>query len=134
MTSLTRNNKWIAFHNGRPLPDLTLDWIIDSALRGKMTPSGARLLLIPDIRKGPEDSSGLRQIGKFRRSDCLTLKQLMRKMGKARLRQKEQKTAKKHEANQSIKNSKIQSGTTVSDCHFLHKRVSFEVLESGASR
>ena len=40
MTSLTRN-KWIAFHNGRPLPDLTLDWIIGSALRGKITPSNA---------------------------------------------------------------------------------------------
>ena len=37
MTSLTRNN-YIAFHNGHLLPDLTVEWIVGSALRGKMTP------------------------------------------------------------------------------------------------
>ena len=80
--------KYIAFNNGELVPDLTLAWIIDAALRGRMTPSGMKLLLIPDTRKGPEDASGLRHIGKFRKSDCITLKQLIRKMGKARLRQK----------------------------------------------
>ncbi len=78
----TNRYKYIAFHNGRLLPDLTLAWIIDAAIRGSMTPSGAQLLLIPDTRKGPPDTSGLRQIGKFRKSDCLTLKQLIRKIGK----------------------------------------------------
>ena len=120
MTSLTRNN-YIAFHKGHLLPDSTLAWILDAASRGLITPIGKNLLLIPDTRKGPEDASGLRSIGKFRKSDCLTLKQLIRKMGKARLRQKERKTAKKHEINQSIKNRKTRSGTTPLDCHFLHK-------------
>ncbi len=113
--------KYIAFSNGELLPDISLDWIIDAALRGRMTPSGRKLLLIPDTRKGPEDASGLRHIGKFRKSDCITVKQLIRKMGKARLRQKERKTVKKHELNQSIKNRKIRSGTTPSGQGFLHK-------------
>ena len=113
--------KYIAFNNGELVPDLTLAWIIDAALRGKMTPGGKNLLLIPDTRKGPEDASGLRSIGKFRKSDCLTLKQLIRKMGKARLRQKERKTAKKHELNQSIKNRKTQSWAAPLDCQIRHK-------------
>ena len=131
MTSLTRN-KYIAFNNGELLPDLTLAWIIDAALRGKMTPSGRKLLLIPDTRKGPEDASGLRSIGKFRKSDCLTLKQLIRKMGKARLRQKERKTVKKHEVNQSIKNRKIRSRVMLSDCHFLHKEWDVNELKNAS--
>ncbi len=117
-----RKNKYIAFSNGELLPDISLDWIIDAALRGRMTPSGEKLLLIPDTRKGPEDAYGRRQIGKFRKSDCLTLKQLMRKMGRLKLRQKERKTVKKHQVNQSIKNSKIRSGVMLSDCRFLHKQ------------
>ena len=121
MTSLARNNKWIAFHKGRLLPDLSLAWIVDAAKRGLITPSGEELLLIPDTRKGPPDASGLRQIGKFRKSDCITLKQLIRKISKPRLLPKRAKTAKKHEANQSIKNCKIRSGTYLSDCDFLHK-------------
>ena len=32
MKSVTRNNKWIAFHNGRLLPDSTLECIVDAAL------------------------------------------------------------------------------------------------------
>ena len=124
--------KYIAFNNGELLPDLTLAWIIDAALRGRMTPGGKKLLLIPDTRKGPEDASGLRHIGKFRKSDCLTVKQLIRKMGKARLRQKERKTAKKHEPNQSIKNRKIRSGTYLSDCHFLRKERAVNELKNAS--
>ena len=120
MTSLAQH-KYIAFKNGELLADITLEWIIDAALRGKMTPSGEKLLLIPDTRIGPADTSGLRHIGKFRKSDCLTLKQLMRKMGRSRIRQKGRKTAKKKEVNQCIKNRKIQSGPTPLDCRFLHK-------------
>ena len=131
MTSLTQK-KYIAFHNGRLLPDLTLDWIIGSALRGRMTPSGRKLLLIPDTRKGPEDTSGLRQIGKFRKSDCLTVKQLIRKMGKARLRQKERKTAKKHELNQSIKNRKRRADITPSGSGFLHKERGLNELKNAS--
>ena len=77
-----QKNRYLAFYNGHLLPDVILDWIIDAALRGLMTPSGAQLLLIPDTRKGSPDTFGLRHIGKFRKSDCLTLKQLMRKIGK----------------------------------------------------
>ncbi len=112
--------KYIAFSNGELLPDITLAWIIDAALRGRMTPSGRKLLLIPDTRKGPEDPYGRRQIGKFRKSDCLTLKQLMRKMGRLGIRPKGRKTAKKHELNQSIKTRKTRSGTTPLGQGFLH--------------
>jgi len=124
--------KYIAFSNGELLPDISLDWIIDAALRGRMTPSGRKLLLIPDTRKGPEDASGLRHIGKFRKSDCITVKQLIRKMGKARLRQKERKTAKKHELNQSIKNRKIRSDITPSGSGFLHKERGVDELKNAS--
>ncbi len=44
-------DKYIAFRNGYLLSDSVLAWIIDAAVRGSMTPSGAELLLIPDTRK-----------------------------------------------------------------------------------
>lgn len=120
--------KYIAFHNGHLLPDLTLAWIIDAAVRGSMTPSGAQLLLIPDTRKGPPDTFGLRQIGKFRKSDCLTLKQLIRKIGKTETLPLNAKKAKNGLQNikqiNALKTRKMQktrSDTTPSDCHFLHK-------------
>ena len=120
--------KYIAFHNGHLLPDVILEWIIDAALRGKMTPSGEKLLLIPDTRKGPEDPSGLRSIGKFRKSDCITLKQLIRKIGKTETLSLKAKKAKNGAKNVSefsaLKTSKIRktrSGTYLSDCHFLLK-------------
>ena len=121
-------NRYIAFHNGRLLSDSILEWIIDAALRGLMTPSGAKLLLIPDTRKGPPDTFGLRHIGKFRKSDCLTLKQLIRKIGKTEalpLKAKKAKNGlqniKQIKALKTRKMQKTRSGTTPSDCHFLHK-------------
>ena len=72
--------KFIAFHKGYLLSDSILVWIIDAAQRGLMTPSGAKLLLIPDTRKGPPDTFGRRIIGKFLKSDCFTVKQLIRKL------------------------------------------------------
>lgn len=120
--------KYIAFHNGRLLPDLTLAWIIDAANRGSMTPSGAQLLLIPDTRNGPANTSGLRHIGKFRKSDCLTLKQLIRKIGQIETLPKLAKKAKNGLQNikqiKGLKTRKMQktrSGTTPSDGDFLHK-------------
>ena len=117
--------KYIAFHNGNLLPDLTLAWIIDAAIRGSMTPSGAQLLLIPDTRKGPPDSFGLRHIGKFRKSDCLTLKQLIRKIGKTEtlpLKAKKAKNGlqniKQINALKTRKMQKTRSRTTPSDGHF----------------
>jgi len=124
----TNRYKYIAFHNGRLLPDLTLAWIIDAAIRGKMTPSGAQLLLIPDTRKGPPDSFGLRHIGKFRKADCLTLKQLIRKIGKTETLPLKAKKAKNGLQNikqikvlRTRKMQKTRPDTTASDCHFLHK-------------
>ena len=114
--------KYIAFHNGHLFPDVTLAWIIDAAVRGSMTPSGARLLLIPDTRKGPPDTFGLRQIGKFRKSDCLTLQQLIRKIRQSRtLPKSAKKRTKNPYQNNALKTAKTQSGTRVSDADFLHK-------------
>ena len=85
-----RNSRpqFIAFHNGHLITDYILDYIIDAAMRGLMTVSAEKLLLIPDTRKGPADLFGLRFIGKFLKSDCITLKQLNRKMRKSPNRQK----------------------------------------------
>ena len=121
-------NRYIAFHKGRLLCDSTLAWIIDAAIRGLMTPSGTQLLLIPDTRKGPPDSFGLRQIGKFHKSDCLTLKQLIRKIGKSSTLPNSAKKAKNGLQNikeikalKTPKRQKTRPDTTASDCHFLHK-------------
>ncbi len=120
--------KYIAFNHGRLLADATLALIIDAAIRGLMTPSGAQLLLIPDTRKGPPDTFGLRQIGKFHKSDCLTLKQLIRKIGKTETLPLKAKKAKNGPQNikqiKELKTRKMQktrSRTTPSDCRFLHK-------------
>jgi len=120
-------NRYIAFHKERLLSDSTLEWIINAALRGLMTPSGAKLLLIPDTRKGPPDSFGLRQIGKFHKSDCLTLKQLIRKIGKsstlpnsAKKAKNGLKNTKQIKALKTRKMQKTRTGTTASDSHFLH--------------
>jgi len=75
-----KRQKFIAFYKGQLISDSILVWILDAARRGKMTQAGASLLLIPDTRQGPADSSGLRHIGKFRKADCLTLKQLIRRI------------------------------------------------------
>ncbi len=128
MTSVTRNNKWIAFHEGRLLPDVTLAWIIEFAMRGVMTPAAKNLLLIPDTRKGPPDSFGLRHIGKFKKADCLTLKQLIRKIGQIETLPKLAKKAKNGLKNikeinklKTRKMQKTRTDTTAADCHFLHK-------------
>ncbi len=131
--------KYIAFHNGHLLPDSTLEWIIDAAIRGSMIPSGAQLLLIPDTRKGPPDTFGLRHIGKFRKSDCLTLKQLIRKISKIETLPLEEKKAKNGLQNtkqiKALKTRKMQktrTGTTPSDCHFLHKERGVNELKNAS--
>ena len=123
----TNGYKYIAFHNGRLLSDSNLKWIINAALRGLMTPSGAQLLLIPDTRKGPTDSSGLQHIGRFPKSECLTLKQLLRKISKSStlpLKAKKAKNglqkSKQINALKTRKMQKTRTGTTASDSHFLH--------------
>ncbi len=135
----TNRYKYIAFHNGRLLPDLTLAWIIDAAIRGLMTPNGAKLLLIPDTRKGPTDTFGLRQIGKFRKSDCLTLKQLIRKIGKTLalpLKAKKAKNGlqniKQINALKTRKMQKTRSRTTPSEGQFLHKERGVNELKNAS--
>ena len=75
--------KWVAFDGyGRLIPDDLLLLIIDQALRGKMTQSAEDLLLVPDTRKGRPDASGLREMGRVRKKDCITLGQFSRKLRK----------------------------------------------------
>ncbi len=131
--------KYIAFHKGRLVPDLTLAWIIDAAIRGSMTPGGAQLFLIPDTRTGPPDTFGLRQIGKFRKSDCLTLKQLIRRIDKTQtlpLKAKKAKNGlqniKQINALKTRKMQKTRSGATPSDCHFLHKEQGVNELKNAS--
>ena len=81
LTLKTRiRGKYIAFHKGALLSDYIIGYIINAAMRGLITATGERLLLIPDVRNGPADMFGLRLIGRFRKSDCTTLKQLIRKI------------------------------------------------------
>jgi hypothetical protein len=75
--------KWVAFDSwGRLIPDHTLSLIIDQALRGKMTQSAENILLIPDTRKGRPDASGLQEMGRVRKKECITLGQFSRKIRK----------------------------------------------------
>ncbi len=128
MTSLARAQKYIAFNHGDLLADPILELIISAALRGSMTPSGAQLLLIPDTRNGPTDPSGLRQIGKFRKADCLTLKQLvLQNRRKSRLRKKTKNRSKKDNEISDIKTPKSRSGTQVSERDFLQKDTGSDV-------
>ena len=114
--------KYIAFHKGAPLSDSILDYIINAAMRGVMTATGERLLLIPDVRKGPADILGLRLIGKFRKADCATLKQLIRKIRQSKVLPKSSKKRQKNTyENNALKTAKTRSGTTPSDCHFLQE-------------
>ena len=114
--------KYIAFHNGELITDHILEYIIDAALRGLMTPSGSKLLLIPDTRQGPADISGLRHVGKFRKADCLTVKQLICKIRRSKTLPKTAKNRSKNtKKNSALKTAKTRSGSQVSDCYFLQK-------------
>jgi hypothetical protein len=74
--------KWVAFHNGNLVPEDILSRIMDQALRGEMTEAAKDLLLIPDTRRGRPDTSGLREMGRVKRKDCLTLAQFARRFKK----------------------------------------------------
>ncbi len=131
--------KYIAFNHGRLLPDATLALIIDAAMRGLMTPSGAQLLLVPDTRKGPPDSFGLRHIGKFKKADCLTLKQLIRRIGQIETLPKLAKKAKNGLKNskgiKALKTRKMQKTQTdgvVPVCEKLHKERGVNELKNAS--
>jgi hypothetical protein len=118
---------YIAFYKGHLIRDHILDNIIGAARRGLMTEAGEHLLLMPDTRRGPADVSGLREIGPFRKSDCLTLKQLINRERRNRgLRRIAKKRAKKPNSINNIKNAKTESGTQVSETDFVHNDSSAE--------
>lgn len=79
--------KWIAFDPDkrwlRLLRDDNLQYIIDRALDGDITKFGEQLLLMPDRREGKPDVCGVYKIGAIKKSECLTLKQLVRKIRKS---------------------------------------------------
>ena len=134
-----KRQKFIAFYKGHLISDSILEWILDAARRGKMTQAGANLLLIPDTRQGPADSSGLRHIGKFRKSDCLTLKQLNRRIRQSKalpLKAKKPKNGlqnnKQIKALKTRKMQKTRTGTTASDGYFLHKGRGVNELKSAS--
>ena len=117
LRAATKGTGFIAFYNGKLVSDHILKNIIGAARRGLMTKAGENLLLMPDTRTGPPDSSGMRHIGPFRKSDCLTLKQLMRKERKHReLRRKPKKQSKNDSQFRDLDSAKLQGGTQVSDC------------------
>ena len=122
LTKTRIHGKFLAFHKGAPLSDYILDYVINAAMRGLMTATGKRLLLIPDVRKGPADVFGLRVIGRFRKADCTTLKQLIRKIRQSKeLPKSAKKRTKNPYQNNALKTAKTQSGIRVSDADFLHK-------------
>ena len=132
---------FIAFHKGELITDYILEYIIGAALRGLMTLSGSKLLLIPDTRTGMPDTFGLRLIGRFRKSDCLTLKQLIRKIGKTKtlpLKAKKAKNGlqniKQIKALKTRKMQKTRSGTRVSNCDFLHKERGVNEIKNASVR
>ena len=113
---------FIAFHKGELITDYILEYIIGAALRGLMTLSGSKLLLIPDTRTGMPDTFGLRLMGRFRKSDCLTLKQLIREIRQTKtLPKTAKKRSKNTKENSALKTAKTRSGGQVSDCDFLRK-------------
>ncbi len=85
-TKLQRQRKWIAFNPDkrwlRLLTDKQLQDIIDRALDGEISNWAEQLVLIPDRRKGRPDVCGVYKIGSIKKSDCLTLKQLVRQIRK----------------------------------------------------
>ena len=70
--------RFIAFDNGKLIPDHILENIIYAAIRGLMTPSGKKLLLYPDRRTGRKSETGLRHIERIRKSEGITLERLAR--------------------------------------------------------
>ena len=127
--TLKSRSGYIAFHNGVLVPDHILDNIISAARRGLMTKAGEGLLLIPDTRQGPADVSGLRHIGRYRKADCLTLKQLiLKERRKRRLRGKAKYPSKKRNVFKDIKTTESRSGTQLSDGRFLHNEAHADLV------
>ena len=73
--------KYIAFRKGIILDETILENIMFAASRGKMTPEGEKLLLVPDTRHGRVDETGLKNMKSVKNWDCRTLAQ---KYGKAK--------------------------------------------------
>ncbi len=61
---------------GTPLPDAITNNIIEAAKRGKITPEGEKLILVPDKRYGMTDARGIRMMKRTKKSECIPLKAL----------------------------------------------------------
>lgn len=75
---------WIAFNPNKNwlelLDDHYVSTIINRALDGEMTLHGAKLLLIPDRREGRKDTCSTYRIGKVRKSECISVEELVRRI------------------------------------------------------
>ena len=78
--------KYVAFRNGQMIDDTILHNIIDAAKRGKMTPEGRKLVLVPDTRYGRADPTGLQSMRSVKKKDCRTLEQIFGKRKSKTLR------------------------------------------------
>lgn len=65
--------KHVAFCNGRIIPDVILENIVNLAKHGHATEAGKKLMLVPDRRKGPTDLYGLRAMGSVKKNECVAL-------------------------------------------------------------
>ena len=69
--------KYVIFHNGQIVDQTITDNIIAAARRGKITPKGEEVMLVPDKRKGPKDARGYRKFGSVKKSECVPLANLV---------------------------------------------------------
>ena len=69
--------KYVIFHPDRPgflLDEIIQDNIIAAAKRGKTTPDGEKLILVPDKKASSKGPDGSRSLARVRNSECMTLK------------------------------------------------------------
>jgi hypothetical protein len=68
--------KYLIFNNGQILNQIITDNIVSAARRGKITPKGKKVMLVPDKRTGMPDVSGYRHFKPVKKNECLPLKNL----------------------------------------------------------
>lgn len=82
MSLLEVGMKYIIFNPslpGEPLDPIITDNIIAAAKRGRITPTGEKLRLVPDKRGAKRDKNGIRftGYGSVKHLECLPLKSLV---------------------------------------------------------
>jgi hypothetical protein len=65
--------KYLIFNNGQILNQIITDNIVSAARRGKITPKGKKVMLVPDKRTGTANSCGYRHFGSVKKNECLKL-------------------------------------------------------------